>query len=100
MLAGYSIDPEVKLSYNHATLTFKVMETVTEDDKAKVTAPIATPPKRHVHVDPKTLNALLNGKILSIMEKRKLLESVLPDGVLDGPHEPDGVLDCSGLAKA
>ena len=35
-----------------------------------------------VHIDPKTMNALLNGKILTDKEKRKLISSVLPAGVL------------------
>ena len=53
---------------------------------AKVTLDQIKPPTktvRHIHVDPKTLNALLNGKLLSDSEKRKLLNSVLPPNVLE-----------------
>jgi hypothetical protein len=38
-----------------------------------------------VHIDPRTMNALLGGKLLSDVEKRKLLASVLPAGVLEKP---------------
>lgn len=93
-LAEYSAPPEVSLSNYDANLTFKVTETLTEEDKSKVAAPSVTPPRRHVHVDPKTLNALLHGKILTIAEKRKLLESVLPDGILSDLIETDCALDC------
>jgi hypothetical protein len=51
---------------------------------------VATPkpyvmPVHQVHIDPRTMNALLGGKLLSDVEKRKLLASVLPAGVLEKP---------------
>jgi hypothetical protein len=42
-------------------------------------------PVQSVHIDPRTMNALLGGKLLSDVEKRKLLASVLPAGVLEKP---------------
>jgi hypothetical protein len=38
-----------------------------------------------VHIDPRTMNALLGGKLLSDIEKRRLLASVLLAGVLEKP---------------
>ena len=49
---------------------------------------VKEPPKPYVqtvHIEPKTLNALLNGKLLTDEEKRKLLKSVLPADVLNKP---------------
>ena len=37
-----------------------------------------------VHLDPRTLNALLCGKILNAAEKRELVSRILPVGVFDG----------------
>jgi hypothetical protein len=38
-----------------------------------------------VHIDPRTMNALLGGKLLSDTEKRRLLACVLSAGVLEKP---------------
>lgn len=97
-LADYNSTPEVALSSNYATLTFKVMETVIEEDKPKVETPRAQIVRPTIHIEPRTLNALLNGPLLSDEEKRKLLERILPDGVLTNPSDPDWVLDCGAKA--
>ena len=44
-------------------------------------SPSATPPRPHLHVDPKLVNSLLHGKLLTDAEKRNLIESIAP-GVL------------------
>jgi hypothetical protein len=77
-LAGYSdfdgrkISPQLVWGGKGFTATVKM-------DDVKTEKPYVLP----VHVDPKTLNALLNGKLLTDSEKRKLLTSVLPADVLE-----------------
>ena len=39
------------------------------------------------YVDPKVANNLINSKLLTDDEKRRLLKTMLPDGVLDGGDE-------------
>ena len=81
-IAGYGTPPEVTLSQTGAVLKFSIIEKIVEDDKPQTPAP--KPPHRPapVYVDPKTLNALLHGKLLTDAEKRKLVAQVLPEGVL------------------
>lgn len=86
-LAGYATTPEVELRQSDALVRFKVQEIVEKvsaddgKDKPKKQPNIT----RHVHMEGTTLNTLLNGKLLSDKEKRKLVEVThynLP-GVLD-----------------
>jgi hypothetical protein len=43
--------------------------------------------KAPLHLDPKTINTLLNGKILKEAEKRRLIERLGLTGVLNAPEE-------------
>ena len=78
-IAGYGTPPEVGLSQSGAVLKFSIIETIVEDEKSKPPAP---KPPSQVYVEPKLLNALLHGKLLTDAEKRKLVAQVLPEGVL------------------
>ena len=42
-------------------------------------------PAHQVYIEPRTMNALLGGKLLSDTEKRRLLASVLPADVIEKP---------------
>lgn len=82
-LAGYGKPPEVELRYNDAVLKFSIVERIVEDEKPKPSEP--KPPQRppQVYVEPKLINALLHGKLLTDAEKRKLVARVIPDDVLE-----------------
>lgn len=82
-IAGYGTPPDVTLSQSGAVLKFSIIEKIVEDEKPQPPAP--KPPQRpaQVYVDPKLLNALLHGKLLTDAEKRKLVARVIPDDVLE-----------------
>jgi hypothetical protein len=48
-------------------------------DEVKAHQPYTAP----VHIDPKTMNALIHGNLLTNTEKRALIASFLPSGVLE-----------------
>jgi hypothetical protein len=82
-LAGHS---EYTGSKNRPTLFWNgkaFTANVVMDEVVATSRPHVQP----IHIEPRTLNALLGGKLLSDAEKRKLLASVLPAGVLENPSE-------------
>lgn len=78
-LAGYQNRPEITLDYNGFTAVFSVKERI-ERDKLESPAPMPPAPEtpKYINMDPKTLNSLLNSKLLTEEQKKELLRMSYP----------------------
>ena len=78
----------VELSAWEAAITLSI--TSMQEQAAPAPAPKARPPQPHFHgLHPSTVNMLLNGKLLSNAEKRRMLRAAT-QGVLDDQADEGG----------